>query len=95
MKFYQGCKLTVEVPAVGFDEAAARAALTKEMPGLEIEFQPKADCDSPTATSAEVKHSSPLAGAAEQAPESKEWQATGPRTILMMAQDILTPGDFS
>ena len=91
MEFYRGCKLIVEVPTTGFDEAAARTALTKEMPGLEIEFQAKAECDTPTAASAEVAHGSQLAGAAEQDPETEEWIPTGPRTILMMAQDILTP----
>jgi hypothetical protein len=91
MKYYERCKLTVNVPTTGdFDEAAVRNALLEQLPGIEIEFRRLPSAHILEAAEAFVPNEHPVAGAADQDPETKKWTSIGARSILLAAEDVLS-----
>jgi hypothetical protein len=89
MKYYENCKLTVNVPSRGFDEATVRDALIDALPGIEIEFRRVGSSELLEAVEAFVPHDHPVAGADERDPDTKKWTSVGARTVLLTAGDIL------
>jgi hypothetical protein len=90
MKYYQGCKLTVDVPvAREFDESAVRYALDEALPGIEVVFRRVPSTDVLEAAEAYVPENHPVAGAEEQDPDTGKWTKVGGRGILLAAADVL------
>ena len=87
--YYQGCKLTIEVPRTGnYDKAAITKALIAEMPGIEVEIRQPSLV--PVAIQAFVPENHGLAAMGEEGIGGTGFEQTGPRTLLTMAEDVLS-----
>ncbi len=91
MEYYTNCKVSVAIaPDSAISESTVREALRKDMPGIDVDFRIDPAAEHPTLLEVFLPDSHPLAGAREQTFNSTEWMPTGPRTLLMMAQEALT-----
>jgi len=91
MKYYEGCKLTVDIPASGgHDEGAIRDALLETLPGIEVVFRRSSSTTVLEAAGAFVPDGHPVAGAEEHDAKTNKWVSVGGRSILMAASDVLT-----
>jgi hypothetical protein len=85
--YYQGCELTIEVPRTGnYDLAAITKALVAEMPGLKVKVRQPSLI--PYAVEAYVPDGHGLAAAGEEV--GGKLAPTGGRTLLMIAEDVLS-----
>ena len=87
--YYQGCKITIEIPRTGnYDKAAITKSLADEIPGVEITvLQPSLV---PRVIEAFVPNGHSMAGMAEQQVGSTKMEPTGARTLLMLAEEVLS-----
>jgi hypothetical protein len=85
--YYEGCELTVEVPRTGnYDLAKITKALVAEMPGLKVKVRQPSLV--PYAVEAHIPENHGLAAAGEEV--GGKLAPTGGRTVLMIAEDVLS-----
>ena len=94
MKYYEGCKLVVKVPWKDFDKTSLRKPLDEKIPGSKLNFD-RIRCASFLLPS---KRTCPADTCFPELPSKIAIQGmeacTGARSILLMAQDVLTRQDI-
>ena len=90
MEYYERCKVIVAIP-VGdkFDEGVIREGLAERLPGIELSFRPVSSPEVLEVGEIFVPPDHPIAGAAEQDPDTKKWVPVGARTIFAAASEVL------